>query len=123
MGISMNLPIKSYIQASTECVAIFGDRIWLYGQEDKQITETHTTWHVVEGSAFNTLSSPPSKDRYKVQFDVWAQTEDLAGTATEALRKAMEAQGYLVGYKEAPESPEAKMCCHSFEIEFIVDRE
>lgn len=58
----------------------------------------YVRWFVVFGEPMNKLDEAPDMDASRVQFDIFAATQDQADAIYSALRDCFEPHGYIVGY-------------------------
>ena len=82
-------------------------------------TGTYCRWFTVFGDSYNSLADVPDMDSTRVQFDVFAQTQNLADNAFFALRNVFEEgmHGHLVGYA-TDRDPDTKRYRVMFEFSF-----
>lgn len=93
-------------------------------EKDSQGNKVRRPWarySVVTGQPFNKLSSPPSMDDARVQFDVFAETSDQADEVYRALRDALEPHGHVVNYG-TDRDPETRSFRVLFEMTFKTSR-
>lgn len=92
-------PVFALATASTEVTALLGTsptRFWPFGAAPQNEQRPYAVQQLVYGSPENTLSCPPKEDLIGIQVDAYAKTVTEARQVSEALRSALEVDGYIV---------------------------
>jgi hypothetical protein len=118
-------PIYNLLRASSDVVALLGDRIYRHGSAPKGVREPYLTWFQVVGVPENTLSETPAVDRSTVQLDIWcggsdgdSRCEELA----EVVRDTLEPDAHCTSTPIDQRDNETKLWRIALEFDFFVMR-
>jgi len=92
-------PVFLYAAASPAVTAILGAppamRFWPAGHAKQESARPYATHGLVVAVPENTLSCPPSVDKFSLQIDCFAKDWSAAWALMGALRSALEPDGYI----------------------------
>jgi len=114
-------PILRFVTDDPACAALFGDRVEPFGFVFDGSALPYATWQTVSGEPLNTLACTPDMERHRIQFDVWHNNMAGLNEAVMALKKAMQAKGYVVSFNQSGRDTETKLYFYSFDAEFLMD--
>lgn len=87
------------IKNSPECTALLGSnpvRFFEFGTAPQLETLPYATFQLINGTPFNKLSGPADADQITFQIDAWAKTASELKAVANAIRNAIENDGYIV---------------------------
>lgn len=87
------------IKNSPECTALLGSnpvRFFEFGTAPQLETLPYATFQLINGTPFNKLSGPADADQITYQIDAWAKTTGELKAVANAIRNAIENDGYIV---------------------------
>lgn len=87
------------IKNSPECTALLGSnpvRFFEFGTAPQLETLPYATFQLINGTPYNKLSGPADADQITYQIDAWAKTSGELKAVANAIREAIEHDGYVV---------------------------
>lgn len=121
----MNIPpVFSLAAASSTVTALLGTnpvRFYI-GEAEQGTAKPYAVWRVAYGAPENKLAGAPDEDTFGVSVDAYAETASAARAVAEALRNALEPQGYIMTWGGEGREPETRLFKFSFVIEFMEPR-
>lgn len=96
----IDLPIFSILNSTPAVTALLRSgnilRVFEYGMAIENVKLPYVVWQVISGVPYNTLNCPPSTDKVRVQFDVYAGTGSQSKSIAKLVRDAIEEQCYII---------------------------
>ena len=86
------------IKNSPECAALLGTnpvRFFEFGSAPQLETLPYATFQLINGTPYNKLSGPAEADQITFQIDAWAKTASELKAVANAIRQAIENDGYI----------------------------
>lgn len=118
--------VYDYAKADATVLGLLGGaaafRFYGFGEAPEKVEVPYAVWQVVGGFPENRLADRPGEDTYTVQIDAYAKNEAEVRTLGEALRFALELDGYVTGYNFEGREPATRLCRYSFTMDFMVSR-
>lgn len=127
----MNPPVFALAAADAAVVAKLKTgsgplRVWQFGlspqKEAPFYAVPYAVWQFAYGSPENYLGDRPDIDNPGVQIDVYAANDGEARSIAQTLQYAMEAGGYVVGYRGEEKDVPTGLSRSGFDVEFWVNR-
>lgn len=86
------------IKQSPACTALLGTnpvRFFEFGTAPQLEQLPYATFQLINGTPFNKLSGPAEADQITYQIDAWAKTSGELKAVANAIREAIEHDGYI----------------------------
>lgn len=109
------------LTANASVTALLGSnptRVYPHGEAPQNGALPYVTHQLVAGSPSNYLAGTPDTDRYRIQFNCYADTATGARNAAEVIREALEGSAYVESFNGSGRDPETKRYTYSFDISF-----
>lgn len=93
------MSVFTLIKESAECTALLGEspvRFFEFGSAPEPETLPYATFQEIDGKPFNQLSGSSQADLITYQIDAWAKTANEVRAIAEAIRSAIDNDGYVV---------------------------
>lgn len=89
------------IKQNPACTALLGDnpvRFFEFGTAPQLETLPYATFQLINGTPYNKLTDPAEADQITYQIDAWAKTASELKAVANAIRQAIENDGYITFY-------------------------
>ena len=93
-------------------------RVFPFGTVDTTVDYPYAVWQNTSGTPANYLNTRPDVDNYTVQVDVYGKLLDSVLSAAEAIRDAVEGDGYITRWGDQSFETDTKLYRYSFDVEF-----
>ena len=93
--------IFEYLSADTEVLSLLGDGAILRVFRDEapqDVRQPYLVWSLITGQPQNYIGERPGIDYGRVQFDIYAKTQDAADAIYTAVRDVLETHGHIVAF-------------------------
>jgi len=97
-------------------------RVFMFGHAPQGTTKPYAVWQLIGGSPENYLATRPDADNWSLQIDVYATTGELARSAAQSIRDAIEPVSYVIGWRGESRDTETKNYRVSFDVDWITNR-
>lgn len=93
------MSVFSLVKGSSTCTALLGDspvRFFEFGSAPQLETLPYATFQEINGTPFNQLEGAAEADQISYQIDAWAKAPGEVRAVANAIRSALENDGYIV---------------------------
>lgn len=119
-------PVFSAVSASSAVKALIGAppgmRFFPFGDANQNTAKPYATYQIISGVPENYLGQLPDADGFRIQIDVWAETQASANHVAQAIRDAVEPYAYMVNSGGTSRDPETKTYRYMLDFEFQESR-
>ena len=122
---SMTSQIYELARVSPDVQNILGGdvlRVYPFGTVDSTVDYPYAVWQNTSGTPANYLHTRPDVDNYIIQVDVYSKLLADVLAAAEALRDAVEGDGYITRWGDQSFETDTKIYRYSFDVEFYTLR-
>jgi hypothetical protein len=119
-------PIYTTLRASSDVVAIVGNRIYRHGSAPQDVVSAvpkvaYVTWFGMIDPE-NNLSGLPPMDRVVVQVDCWHPTDAGVVTLATEVRDAIEPHAHMTGGPNDSKEPETGLYRMTLQFDWLLSR-
>lgn len=121
----MIAPVFQICSASVEVTNLLGTnpvRLYPFGLVPQQTPAPYAVWQNIGGSPENYLATLPDADSYSVQIDVYGANDAQALAVADALKDALEPEGYITGWGNTLIDFDTKLYRFNFSVDLIANR-
>lgn len=119
-------PVFEVLSASAAVKTYLGTppnlRLYPFGEATQNTVKPYATWQLISGVPANYLGQLPNMDDYRIQIDIWGQTQASALLVAQAIRDAIEPYAHIVNAGNTTRDTETKNYRYMIDAEFFTAR-
>lgn len=121
----MNPPVFPILNLSIAVKELLGTdplRVYPFSDAPEGVAKPYATYSVFNGLPENYLGSQSDIDNLGTQIDIWAETAASCTECFDAIRSALETEGYLTSFAGSERDEETRLYHARMDFDFFKNR-